>query len=104
MHRVGDEEFAALLGRPLPAAWWDPDAPLGLDDTAAQLRHANLLGRGVLGLLLTARRVLKAVGRPHAANNVMFVVNMTFAKIEGYSGGKVSRRSVERFLRWVGRR
>ncbi len=103
-YAVGDAEFAQLLGRPLPAASWDPKAPLGLDDTVAQLRHANVFGRGVLGLLHTVRRVLRATGRPHAANNVMFLVNMTFAKIEGYSGGKVSRRAIERFLRWVGRR
>lgn len=104
VHSVGDDEFADLLGRPLPAASWDPKAPLGLDDTVAQLRHANLLGRGVLGLLHTVRRVLRAAGRPHAANNVMFLVNMPFAKIEGYSGGKVSRRAIERFLRRVRRR
>jgi beta-glucosidase len=104
VHNVGDAEFAELLGRPIPAASWDPKAPLGLDDTVAQLRHANLLGRGVLGLLHTARRVLLAAGRPHAANNVMFLVNMPFAKLEGYSGGKVSRRAIERFLRWVRRR
>ncbi|OOC57143.1 glycosyl hydrolase [Nocardiopsis sinuspersici] len=104
VQRVSDTEFAALLGRPVPTSSWDPEAPLGLDDTVTQLRHANLFGRGVLGLLHTVRRALRAIGRPHAANNVMFLVNMPFAKIEGYTGGKVSRSAVERFLRWVSRR
>ncbi|GAA1445856.1 glycoside hydrolase family 3 C-terminal domain-containing protein [Nocardiopsis tropica] len=104
VQRVGDAEFAALLGRPVPPSLWDPDEPLGLDDTVARLRHANPAGRGVLALLHAVRRVLLALRRPHAANNVMFLVNMPFAKIEGYSGGRVSRRSVERFLRLVGRR
>ncbi|MDR7385589.1 glycoside hydrolase family 3 C-terminal domain-containing protein [Promicromonospora iranensis] len=102
-HRVDDGAFAELLGRPVPPSSWDRAAPLGLDDVVARLRHANLLGRAVLRLLTLARWAFLAAGRPLAANNVMFLVNMPFAKIEGYTAGRVSRRAVERFLRIVNR-
>ncbi|MBE1878283.1 glycoside hydrolase family 3 C-terminal domain-containing protein [Myceligenerans pegani] len=103
VQRVDDDAFAALLGRPAPPSSWDRSAPLGLDDTVAQLRHTNLLGRAVLRVLTTARRLLMAAGRPLAANNVMFLVNMPFAKIEGYTAGKVRRHAIEGFLRLVNR-
>jgi beta-glucosidase len=103
VQRVGGDEFSALLGRPLPPSRWDAQAPIGIDDTVAQLRHANLFGRSVLRLLMGVRRLLAATGRRHAAGTLTYIVQMPFAKFEGYSAGRVSRPALERFLRWVNR-
>lgn len=101
---VGDDEFARLLGRPLPHATWDRTAPLTLDATISQLSYQNFLGRSIYGVLTGVRKLLFAVGRPIAANNMMFIINMPLGKIERLSGGKLSRRSVERFLKWCRKR
>ena len=101
---VTDEEFSRLLGRPLPSAKWDRQVPLTLDDTIPQLAYQNLLGRAAYGALRLIRATLFTIGNPIAANNLMFVVNMPFNKIERLSGGKISRRKVEWFLRLVKRR
>lgn len=100
---VGDDEFARLLGRALPPAKWNRQAALTLDDTIPQLAYQNLLGRASYGLLCGIRRMLFAIGKPITANNLMYVVNLPFSKIERLTRGKVSRRSVERFLRLVRR-
>lgn len=101
---VSDSEFARLLGRPLPRSTWNRSAPLTLDDTIAQLSYQNLLGRSCYYLLIGIRKLLFIIGKPIAANNLMFVINMPFGKIERLSGGKISQRRVERFLRLASRR
>ena len=100
---VSDEEFARLLGRALPPASWDRRAPLTMDDTIRQLSYAGWLGRACYGLIMAVRRFYFLTGRPIQANNVMFIVDMPFNKIERMSGGKVSARTVRRFLRLVRR-
>lgn len=101
VQRVGDDEFVALLGAPLPSARWDRAKPLSLDDTIVQLRYKNIIGRALYGILVGTRKVLLALHNPILANNVMFIINMPFRKIEGFSGGKVSEKAVRRFLRLV---
>jgi beta-glucosidase len=34
---------------------------------------------------------------------VYFVINMPFRQIDRFSGGKVSKKNVERLLRWINR-
>lgn len=101
---VGDDEFARLLGRPLPPSEWDRNAPLTLGSTIAQLSYQNFFGRSCYCLLRLARRLYFAFGKPILANNLMFIINMPFSKIERLSSGKISQRSVERFLTFVRRR
>lgn len=98
---ISARTFSMLLGRKLPRARWDRSRPLTIDDTVVQLRYANLLGRLCYGLLWGVRRIFFWVGRPKTANNVMFIINMPFNKIEGYSGGKISRKKIDTFLRCV---
>lgn len=101
---VGDDEFARLLGRPLPPSEWDRSAPLTLGSTIAQLSYQNFFGRSCYRLLRLVRRLYFAFGKPILANNLMFIINMPFSKLERLSGGKISQRSIERFLAFVRRR
>ncbi len=104
IQHVSDDEFVRLIGRSLPQSRWDRRQPLTLDDTIGQLSYQNFLGRSCYRVLMLVRKLYFALGKPIAANNLMFIINMPFSKIERLSSGKLSRRSVERFLRWVSRR
>ena len=100
---VSDEAFERLLGRPLPARLWDKEKKLGIEDTFAQLKGTNFIGRFTYGTLINIRRLFFALRKPLIANNVMFIVNLPFVKLVRMSGGKVSQKAVERFLRIVNR-
>jgi len=100
VQNVSDEEFASLLGTPLPPAKWNRSARLTPQDTFSQLRYANGLGRLVCGLLQMHRKFLRALGKYNSANNMMFIINMPFYKLERFTGGKVSMRAIRRFL-WL---
>lgn len=99
VQNVSDEEFEAILGRPLPVAFWDRKAPLAYDDTITQLQYGRFGGRILFWILRVIRRVLFAVKKPYLANNVMFIMNLPFSKIPNFSGGKVSMKMIKRFLR-----
>lgn len=98
VQNISAAEFEALLGQELPPALWDRSAPLTYDDTIAQLRYGGVLGRTFLGLLQGARRLLFAIGKPYAANNVMFIMNLPFSKIPAFTGGKISERFIKKRL------
>ncbi|MFZ1242656.1 MAG: glycoside hydrolase family 3 C-terminal domain-containing protein [Candidatus Saccharimonas sp.] len=100
---VSSRTFALLMGRRLPRARWDRSQKVTIDDTIAQLQYTNLFGKLCYGFLKGVRRILFWVGRPIMANNVMFIINMPFNKLEGYSGGKISRTKIQRFLKRVNR-
>lgn len=95
---VTNIEFERLLGRPLPSAKWNRRGKLGYDDTVAQLQYWKLRGRLFYGLLKTIQKVLFILKKPYLANNMAFVMNLPFSKIPGFTGGKVSRRMIEKFL------
>ena len=95
--KVSKREYEALLGRSLPAATWNRKAKLTPDDTIAQLQYGTLRGRVFLAFLHGVKRLLFAIGKPHQANNVTFVINLPFARIPGFTGGKLSLRTV----RWL---
>ncbi len=106
---VGDEEFATLLGRPIPLATWVP-GDLGINDALCQMRVARsplarLAFRILDGLLRRAER------RHEPDLNVLFLYNMPFRSIAKMTGGAVTLEMVEaivtivngRFFRGVGR-
>ncbi len=95
---VSDDEFQRLLGRPLPSATWDRTASLGYDDTIRQLQYGGWRGRLLVGALGGARRLLFLLGRPYAANNIVFLLNMPFSKIPMFTGGKLSAGRIRRWL------
>ncbi|UTX51129.1 glycoside hydrolase family 3 C-terminal domain-containing protein [Candidatus Saccharibacteria bacterium TM7i] len=103
VQNVSDEAFTALVGRALPAARWDRSQPLTELDTIRQLQYSNWIGRNCYGFLMLARKFLLKLGRPLQANNLLFVIDMPFYKLERFSAGKTSLKRVRRFLGWVNR-
>ncbi|WP_278236710.1 glycoside hydrolase family 3 C-terminal domain-containing protein [Isoptericola sp. AK164] len=102
--RVDDAEFEALLGRPLPPSRWETGRPLNRDDIIAQAR-----GRGGFASLLHAAidgtgALLMALGRPHAANNTRFVLDLPFRSVARMSGGRVDDDMLDGLLLMVNRR
>ena len=93
-------DFQELIGShyKIPAVRWDRKKALTLDDTIHQLQYKNLLGRASYGLLGVIRRFLYLIGQPNTANNLAFVSSLTFGKIERFTGGKISKRSIQRYL------
>ena len=84
--QVSGEEFAALLGRPLPPSQWDTEAPLELNDTFAQLYYAKSgLGRLVYRILAWDLRRTQAKGKPDL--NALFRMYMPFRGAAKLTGG-----------------
>lgn len=96
---VSGVAFEALLGRSLPPSMWNRYAKLTLDDTVAQLRYGNFFHRCVDGLLRFVRRLLFIFRKPYLANNMVFVMNLPFSKIPSFTGGRISKKMIKRFLR-----
>ncbi len=103
VHQVTDQEFQQLLGYEPPAPKWDSQRDLGLNDTIAQARNKNWLGKSIYGLVHSAHTFLNVLNKPLLANNVYFVLNMPFRQIDRFTGGKISRKNVLRVLKWINR-
>ncbi|MCA1041822.1 glycoside hydrolase family 3 C-terminal domain-containing protein [Bacillus infantis] len=100
---IPDLEFEKALGRKLPAANWDPHKELGMNDTINQAQYKNWLGKLLYRSIMFFHYFFNKIGKPLTANNVYFVINMPFRQIDRFSGGKVSKKNVERLLRWINR-
>jgi len=87
VHTVGAESFAALLDRPIPAARWDRNAPIGFNDTISQGAYlSGGLGKGIYNLIAFVRNVLMALEKKELGNNVMFVMNLPWRGVARMSG------------------
>ena len=89
VENVPDGSFAALLGRPIPAARWDSHAPLGENDSLSQMVYAKS------GLARFAARRLEAMqhkseekGTPDL--NLLFIRNMPFRGLAKMTNGMVT--------------
>lgn len=92
--RVGDEEFAALLGRPLPESRWDRTAPLELNDTFTQLQYAKgWVGRRVYKALKGQVDRAEAKGSPDL--DALFRLNMPFRAVAKMTGGMADMAMVQ---------
>lgn len=98
VEQVGDAEFSALLGRALPPAMWPKDRPLTRDDIVAQTRGRRGFGGLLYGLIDGVSRLLMRLGRPLAANNTRFALDLPFRSIARLTGGSVSDDMVEGLL------
>ena len=98
---VSNKEFEKLLGRPLSNSQWNRRTRLGIHDTVGQLKNGRLLGKLLYGLLRLAQQILFVIHKPNLANNMEFVMNLPFAKIPGFSSGKISHKAIERFLKVI---
>ena len=96
IHEVCDEEFAALLGHPIPDGHWQ-EGPLQSNDAFCQLKDAKgKAGRTVYRILENKRLKSQATGIPDL--NSHFVYNMPFRAVAKLTGGWVSARMVEDLL------
>ena len=87
MLQVGDDAFAALLGRPIPNPKWDRSAPIGFNDTISQgVYLKGGFGRWVYNIISFSRNVMLAAGKKELANSTMFVMNMPWRGVSRMSG------------------
>ncbi|WP_318243616.1 glycoside hydrolase family 3 C-terminal domain-containing protein [Oerskovia gallyi] len=99
--RVPDDEFAALLGRTPPAQDWPAGRPLTRADIIAQARGRGGFGGLLVGLIDASGRLLMALGRPHAANNTRFVLDLPFRSVSRMSAGTVDEAMLDGLLLMV---
>ncbi len=97
---VGDREFEALLGRPIPPASWDAGAPLDWNDALLRLPHAkNPLAR-LAGRIIVSKMEKSLAGRS-ADLNILFVCNMPFRGIAKMTGGMATTKTARSILLMV---
>ena len=96
--RVPDEEFAALLERPIPDGSWS--GTLEANDAICQLYYAKgFVGRTVYKVMTKKLNKSMESGKPDL--NTMFIYNMPFRGIGKMTGGMVSQNMVEGILKAV---
>jgi beta-glucosidase len=101
---VDDAEFATLLGRTPPPARWETGRPLTRDDIVAQARGRGGFGGLLVRLIDATGAVLLALGRPLAANNTRFALDLPFRSVARMSGGRVDDAMLDGLLLMVNRR
>ncbi len=97
---VGDDEFEALLGRPIPESSWDRTRPLGRNDTVAQLCYAKSgIARFAFGRIQARKAASEAQGKPDL--NILSIYNMPFRGIAKLMGPVVNLEMVDAVLEVV---
>jgi beta-glucosidase len=92
--RVGDREFEMLLGRPIPPAKWDREAPLELNDAFAQLSYAKSpIGRMIHRVFKSQVERGNKSGCPDL--DALFRYNMPFRGVAKMMGGAVDMAMAE---------
>ncbi len=103
VHEVTAAEYKQLLGYEPPSPNWDHKQDLGLNDTIAQAKYKNGLGKTIYHVVLFFNKFFNRVNKPLLANNVYFVLNMPFRQIDRFTGGKISRKQILKLLEWINR-
>lgn len=89
---VYDEEYAELLGRPIPDGHWSGE--LTRDDAICQMYYAKTaLARVVYKILTYLKNKAEDKGKPDL--NILFIYNMPFRAIGKMAGGMVSDKMVD---------
>ncbi len=92
---VSDDEFEALLGRPIPDGHWN--GLLEKNDAICQLYYAkNPVARLAYKILTSLKEKADAKGKPDL--NILFVYNMPFRAIGKMAMGMVSEKMVDDIL------
>ncbi len=92
IENVQDEEYAALLGRPIPDGSWSGE--LTRNDAICQLYYAKSApARFVYKVLTKLKEKAEAKGKPDL--NILFIYNMPFRAIGKMAGGMVSDKMVD---------
>ncbi|WP_159795210.1 glycoside hydrolase family 3 C-terminal domain-containing protein [Puerhibacterium puerhi] len=98
VQHVPDEDFAALLGRPVPDAAWT--GPLGANDALGRMQTApSPLARLAYRILAALRDRAERRGKPDL--NILFLLNMPFRAIAKMTNGMVSAEMVDGIVRIV---
>jgi beta-glucosidase len=92
VHHVSDEEFARLLGRPVPDGRWQ--GPLGLNDALGRMGTAKSpLARVLHRVMARQLRAAEKKGKPDL--DALFRYNMPFRALAKMSGGLMDMRMAE---------
>lgn len=89
---VGDDEFAALLGRPIPDGAWG--SSLGINDALCQLRFVKTLPAQLVYKIVHSRKEKGEKQCPPDLNS-LFIYNMTFRSIAKLTNGMLSFKMAE---------
>ncbi len=95
---AGEEEFAGLLGYPVPSGEWEGE--LGINDALCQMYYAKSMpARLVYKALTRIKEKSEAKGKPDL--NILFIYNIPFRAIAKMTGGMVSMEMVEGIVTMV---
>lgn len=98
IRQVEDDEFAELLGRPVPDGKWSGD--LDINDAICQMYYAKSgLARFIYKELTKRKKKSEEKGTPDL--NILFIYNMPFRAIAKMTGGMVSMEMVEGIVEMV---
>lgn len=90
--KVSDDEFAGLLGHPIPNGAWSGE--LTANDAICQLYYAKSpVARFAYKLLTILKNKAEANGKPDL--NILFIYNMPLRAISKMTGGMVSAKMVD---------
>ena len=89
---VSDEEFAKLLGHPIPDGSWSGE--LGINDAICQLYYAKTgIARFAYKIMRSVKEKSEAKGTPDL--NILFLYNMPLRAMAKMSGGMMSMKMVD---------
>ena len=92
---VSDEEFAKLLGHPIPDGRWHKK--LGMNDAIAQLYYARSIKARLIGKVMQ-NMLKKSMEKGKPDLNIIFITNMPFRAIGKMAGGLVSQEMCESII------
>jgi hypothetical protein len=95
---VSDEEFAKLLGHPIPDGRWHKK--LGMNDAIAQLYYARSIKARLIGKVMQ-NMLKKSMEKGKPDLNIIFITNMPFRAIGKMTGGAVSQEMVAGMVKVV---
>ncbi len=98
---VPAEEFELLLGRPLPQAHYDIDAPIGYNDTLGQGAYKKGLAGGIYKVLKTAQDCCRLMDRGSDANSIEFIMNLPYRSLARMSGGMLNMDTLDKLLKKI---
>ncbi|MGT2715975.1 glycoside hydrolase family 3 C-terminal domain-containing protein [Streptococcus respiraculi] len=97
VQNVSDEEFARILGRPVPLESWHIGQELRLNDPLSKMQYAKSpLGRLVYKVLHHLLKKAEQKGKPDL--NLLFLYNMPFRALGKMTGDMIDQQMVAAIL------
>lgn len=101
LENITSADFEKLLGKKLPQSKWDENKQLDINDIIEQSKYKGFFGRSLYKIIIFTHKLLKKIGKPIAANNVMFILELPFRSVARMSGGKVNYEKLDGILLMV---